>query len=722
MVELNDFRDKAPGANAARPRVVQLGRYLADSFSSEHEQWILWAPIFFGIGVGGYFAFSIEPSFWVGPGLILLCVALAWFGKSSQVTVLVAIAFGLTGAGFSVAKIRTQLVAAPVLERPYGPGPIIGRVLNIERLPRGPRVVLDMVELRGVPMHRTPTKIRVRLHLQDQPILGERLDLFAKLSPPSRPSMPGGYDFQRRFWFEGIGAIGFTMGRARRPNNTGVADESGAGIWMRRIRQSISDRIRLSVPGASGAVAAALITGDRSAIPKTVMSDMRDSGLAHLLAISGLHLGLVATILFFCARAGLALHERTALRWPIKKIAAMAAFAGTFGYLLMTGGTVPTQRAFIMTGLALLAITLDRSPFSLRLVAFGALLILIFAPDAILGASFQMSFAAVTALIAAYEALGDRLKTWLYSGGRARRASAYLVGVALTTVIASAATGVFAAHHFGRIAYFGLAANLIAVPLTAIWVMPWAIVSMLLLPFGLEGYALVPMTAGIDVITNVAHYVADLPGAVGYVRTGPTMGIAIVALGGLWLCLWRGRWRYLGVIGVVCGALSGSITKLPDVLISESGRLAAVRLEDGRYVLSNTMRERFSGRQWLRSTGQKNTEFWGSASDPNVNCDRLGCIARVKGKTVAFIRDERALADDCVMADIVVSATPVRQKCPSAIAVIDKFDLWRYGAHSIYLSDDEVKTEHVARQHGVRPWSTKRPPARRRFNTAGSNR
>jgi competence protein ComEC len=205
----------------------------------------------------------------------------------------------------------------------------------------------------------------------DSPVVGETLDLFAKLSPPGRPYLPGGFDFQRRFWFMGIGGVGFTMGRARAGAQNETENQDTSLIKLRRFRQSISDRIRTALPGVSGAAAAALITGDRSAIPSDALSHMRDAGLAHPLAISGLHLGLVATILFFVTRAVLACFEPVALRWPIKKIAALMALIGAFGYMLMSGGTIPTQRAFLMTGLALLAIAMDRSPFSLRLVAFG---------------------------------------------------------------------------------------------------------------------------------------------------------------------------------------------------------------------------------------------------------------------------------------------------------------------------------------------------------------
>ena len=158
--------------------------------------------------------------------------------------------------------------------------------------------------------------------------------------------------------------------------------------------------------GRGGAVAAALVTGDRSAISRDTLSAMRDSGLAHLLAISGLHMGLVAAILFFGLRTLLALSERLALFYPIKKWAAAAALVGGFAYLVLTGGTIPTQRAFLMTGLVLVAVFLDRTAISMRLVAWAAAGILLIAPESLLSASFQMSFAAVVAFVAVYEDRG----------------------------------------------------------------------------------------------------------------------------------------------------------------------------------------------------------------------------------------------------------------------------------------------------------------------------
>ncbi len=471
--------------------------------------------------------------------------------------------------------------------------------------------------------------------------------------------------------------------------------------------------------GPSGAVAAALITGDLSAIPLDVMAAMRDSGLAHLLAISGLHMGLVAAILFFGLRALLTCGEAVTLRYPIKKWAAGAALCGGFGYMILTGATVPSQRAFLMTGLVLLAVMLDRTAISLRLVAWAAVVILLTAPESLLGASFQMSFAAVVALIAVYEQGWRPLGGW-FAGGAGRRIGFYIGGVALTTIIAGAATGLFAMYHFGRIAHFGLAANLIAVPLTALRIMPWAVVSMALMPFGLEALAFSPMIWGLDIVIGVARHVAAWPGAVGLVPAMPAAGIAAIAVGGLWLCIWRRRWRYWGIVGIAAGVLSVPLASVPDILVSGDGRLMAVRMADGARALSSTRRAKRVARIWLTRAGQSGAFDLRAAKGPGaVGCDGLACIYRLKGNVVALVTHSRALPEDCRRADIVISAVPVRWSCGAPRLVVDRFDLWREGAHAIWLDAGGLRIETAAGVNGRRPWSGLR---RRRVNNAASGR
>jgi competence protein ComEC len=475
---------------------------------------------------------------------------------------------------------------------------------------------------------------------------------------------------------------------------------------------------RAALPGQSGAIAAALMTGDRSGISQKSLEAMRDSGLAHLLAISGLHLGLVAATLFFGLRALLALSERLTLRHPIKKWAALAALAGSFGYLLLAGATVPTQRAFVMTGLVLFAIVLDREAISMRLVAWAAIVILAIAPESLLGASFQMSFAAVVALVAFYEAFRERFRNLrtAVGNGLLARIGLYAAGVASTTVIASFATGLIALHHFGRVAVYGLPANMLAVPLTALWIMPWAVISAVLMPLGLEGIPLAMMGWGIEGVLAVADAISSWPGAVRHVAALPVPGLAMIAVGGLWLCLWRRPWRYAGILGLIAGLASLWLQPFPDILVSEDGRLMAVRMEDGRLSLSTNRAARRTAGDWLEREGQETALSWpesGESPDGRLRCDGLGCIYRSGEREVALLWKGRAHDEDCRIVDVLISSRPVRGGCPAPELVVDRFDLWRYGAVSIWLGEGEMRTHTVADYQGRRPWSSRRYRDRR---------
>jgi len=426
----------------------------------------------------------------------------------------------------------------------------------------------------------------------------------------------------------------------------------------------------------------------------------------------------VAAILFFGVRTALALSERLTLRRPIKKWAAAAAILGSLVYLLLAGATIPTQRAFVMTGLVLLAVIVDREAISMRLVAWAALLILLTTPESLLSASFQMSFAAVVALVAFYEAARTRLRALAaamtsMSGGRI---ALYALGVAVTTIIASAATGLIGLHHFGRIAVYGLPANLLAVPLTALWIMPWAVVSAILMPLGLDAWTLPLMGWGVNALLRIAETVSTWPGAVRPVPAMPIEGLALAAVGGLWLAIWRERWRYLGLTGIVVGIATIPLTPGPDILVADSGRLMAVKLADGGLSLSDRRRERYAAGLWLEANGQTDGRYWpklGETADGTLACDPLGCVYRRSGWTVALIRDGRAIEEECRHSGIIVSSVPVRGRCPGPSLVIDRFDLWRSGAHSIWLDADGAPSVRTVRDYtGRRPW-TRWPPDNR---------
>ena len=707
----------------------KLAAGLAARLEAERDRWALWIPVGFAAGVGFYFELEREPAAWLGAVVLGLAVAVGVLGRRRPGLLLAGLALAVVAAGFAAAQFRTASVAAPVLDKRIGPVAVSGRVVAVERRAAGWRLTLEAPEIGFLEPERTPARVRIVVRHESggdfEP--GRWVRLRAVLRPPPEPVAPGAYDFARRAYFQGLGGVGFAYGKVRavaRPPGS-PEDERTTAIplisrtWWTRLRLVTSERILAALPGESGAVAAALMTGARGAIPEATLTAMRDSGLAHLLAISGLHVGLVAGLLFFGVRAFLALVPALALRYPIKKWAAAAAGLGAFAYLALTGASVPTQRAFLMVGLVLLGILLDRSALSFRLIAWAAVVVLAIAPESLLSPSFQMSFAAVAALIAAYEVLRDRWRRRFAGkgvpggipGGVLAWAGKQVSGAALSSVVAGLATAPFAVYHFNRIAWYGLAANVVAVPLTALWIMPWALVAFALMPFGAEGLALAPMGWGIEVVLAVARRVAAWPGAVSLVAAMPIGALVSIALGGLWLCLWRRTWRLLGVLPILAGALAASLAVPPDVLASGDARLMAVRDDAGGLYLSSARVRRFDAGIWRRRLGFEDSEPWprlGLAAAGRLSCDPLGCIYRVRGQVVALTGDARALSDDCAVASVVISREPVRGRCQGPDLVIDRFDLWRQGGHAIWLGEKEIRVETVRGQRGARPWVRRR--------------
>ena len=674
----------------------------------ERERWVLWLPASLGLGIGVYFLLPAEPPLWSGGTALAVCVTMGVLVRRRTVPLLTALALGMAAAGFAVAQWRTAAVEAPTLTKRLRPTGVTGRVVKVEILASGSRVTLERLNIGRLAPKDTPERVRLRLRGRQPDVEpGDWLKLLAVLTPPPPPAAPGAFDFQRQSYFRRLGGVGFSLGAASVTRRAG--SEGGFILALVRLRQHISQRVLAGLEGTPGTIAAALMTGTRGAIPADVLAAIRNSGLAHLLAISGLHIGLVAGILFFSLRGALALVPPLVLRYPIKKWAAAAAIPGALAYALIAGATVPTQRAFLMIGLVLLAVLFDRRGLSMRLVAWAAVIILVVQPESLLGASFQMSFAAVAALIAAYEVVRDRRRLD-DDGSRIwpRRVLLYIGGVALTTVIAGTATAPFAIYHFNRFAVFGLVANLLAVPVTALWIMPWAVVAFLLMPVGLEGLALAPMGTGIEVVIWVAETVSAWPGAVALVPAMPAWGLVAVAVGGLWLCLWRRRWRLLGIAGVGAAMASILVTQPPDVMVDGRGRLMAIRTAAGVLSVSSRTTARFDREVWLRRVGQEEVgPAWprpGPSADGRLACDSLGCILRARGHVVALVTSPDALAEDCWVADVVVSTVPVRGPCPSARTVIDRFDLWREGAHVLWLEEAGTRVESVNGERGKRPW------------------
>jgi competence protein ComEC len=629
-----------------------------------------------------------------------------------------AAALSVMFAGFGLAQLQTWLVAAPVIEHRLGPVEITGRLVSVDPLPEGTRLVIAPRTVERLSPDETLQRIRVRLrHRAPDLIPGAWLSLRAVLMPPPGPAMPGAYDFQRRAWFDRLGAVGFALGVPRI-----VAPPDGAGPskpWalIEATRTNVTARIHAALPGPTGAIAAALIAGETHAIPPQDAGAFRDAGLAHILVIAGLHMGMVAGIVFFGLRAMLALIPFVALRYSTKKCAAAGAFAVTFFYLLLSDATVSSRRAFIMCGLMLLGAMLDRVTLSARTLAYAAIAIMVLAPESTTGPSFQMSFAAVAGLVASYETLRPRLSAWHAGAGRGRRIALYLFGIALTTVVTTVATMPFTIYHFNRFPLYSVAANIVAVPITGFWIMPWAIVSCALMPFHLEALALTPMGWGINVVAAIAHGVTSLPGAVLRVPSMPPEGLVLLALGGLWLCLWQRAWRLIGLAPIAAGYATLFFVAPPDVLISNDAKLVAVRSVHGDYMPSHAHGGAWTEDNWTQRAAATLDAAWpksGGSADGRLQCDGANCVYRAEGRTVDIVRKHGDVATACGTADLVISPIAAHYNCTRGV-LIDSVDTWKRGGHAVWLSPGGVAIESVSDWRGERPWThdpEKNPPRR----------
>lgn len=371
---------------AAFSRLRQLASYAATSFFGETDRWFLWSPVLLGLGIAFYFSLSFEPPLWVA--LVALSVSgggLVFALRRGAARVFAAALFCMV-LGFALACIRTAAVAAPVIQKPWN-GEIEGRVVEVERTERGAlAVTLEPLSMDRVATMDLPARVRLQVRFPEAVIEpGETIRVRGRLMPPPEPVEPGGFDYARQVWFEGLGGVGFAFAA---PERVAPPPEDWTTA-LARLRHSITARVQNGIGGASGAIAAALITGEQRAIPEWAAEDLRKAGLAHVLSISGLHMVLFGGSLFWLLRAGLALVPAIALRYPIKKWGAAAALVGSTGYLLISGAEVATQRSWIMIALMFVAIIFDRPALSMRNVALAALLVLVWQPESFLAPVFR---------------------------------------------------------------------------------------------------------------------------------------------------------------------------------------------------------------------------------------------------------------------------------------------------------------------------------------------
>ena len=711
----------AAGIDAARRRA---GLTLPDGLA-EHAAWLgrllsqwaiaevapgrlmPWLAVSYGLGIVVYFSADREPMWWAAVALALAGIVVAILARRRVIGFPLALGFAAGAVGFATGTLRTEIVAHPVLHYSASSVILSGFVEIREERERSDRITVRVHHIESNRrLSERPDRVRLAVRKNTAPAVGSFIELKAHLSPPLAPLRPGGYDFARDMYFKSIGASGYALGKIKV-----TPPPVRAAFWLHyaaaidSIREAIDKRIRAVIPGDEGSIASALITGKRDAISTPVNDAMYISSLAHVLSISGYHMAVVAGIVFFFIRAGLALVPLFASRYSIKKWAAAAALSAAAFYLLLSGSEVATQRSFIMIAIVLVGILVDRPTLTFRTITIAAFGVLLLAPELVAQPSFQMSFAATLALIAAYQhglpwrakadtSLGARVALW---GGRE------IFGLALASFVAGLGTTPYASFHFHRAAPYGVIANLLAMPVVSVEVMPMGILGLLAMPFGFDAIFWKLMGAGIDWMDDVALWVASLPGAVGHVRafgTGPLLlGTAAILL----LCLLRTPLRWSGAVLALVASVWALNTPLPDVLVSGDGQAAAVRGADGRLAVLYNARDSFAIKEWLAANEDARAVKDASLHD-GVQCDAVGCIGRLAdGRLVSFVLSVEGFAEDCARAAVVVSAREAPRHC--AATLIDR-NIWRAnGAVALRWTGDRFALSAARPPDYERPWA-----------------
>jgi competence protein ComEC len=550
-----------------------------------------------------------------------------------------------------------------------------------------------------------PPRLRVTAS-EDQAVgvlPGERIGLRARLMPPPTASLPGGYDFAQRAWFDRLGAVGTVIGD--------ISRAPGAGQGQPPLRARLTRHIHGQVDGSAGGVAAALVTGDRGAISEADDEAMRRSGLAHLLSISGLHVTAVVGFTMLIAMRLLALSRRLALRgWVLPLAAAAAALLGG-GYTLLAGAEVPTLRSFIASLLVMLAFLLGREALTLRLVAAGALLVMLWRPEALAGPSFQLSFAAVTAIVALHESRwmraysARREEPWAFRLGRG------IGGLILTGLAVEAALMPIALFHFHKAGLYGALANVIAIPLTTFIVMPAEALALLFDSVGLGAPFWWVAEQALRLLIALAHAVSNAPGAVATLPVFPPWAFALSVAGGLWILLWQTRWRRVGVVPLLAGMAVLIVQPRPDLLVTGDGKHIAAALPDGSYAL---LRDRAGDyvRDTLSEASGVDTPLAALTELEHVECNRDFCRwSQGEGAARRIILASRGrdridgadMAAACGAADVVISDRWLPRECVGRWLTIDRDSLAETGGLALYLNASP-RAVPALRAGDAHPW------------------
>ncbi|MBQ7633535.1 MAG: ComEC/Rec2 family competence protein [Alphaproteobacteria bacterium] len=579
----------------------KIKTYINENFAAEQEQLTAWVPFCFAAGIALYFALPTEPNIWFSLGIFELWLLLFYLLRRKNLHLLF-----LSGLVFCLGFMNIQahtLYQSRRIENISEKSVtyLRGQIKNISRSEKGKiRLLLYNTadfdrQLKG--------DFRITIMPAPQNIqIGQCVEMIATIFPREPLPILGGYQLDRKYFYENLSAIGYSNSETfiiDCPQNT---THNKFITALNTLRQQITQYISTILTPVQCGIADAILIGERTNISKQILNNFRDSGLAHFLSVSGLHLGAIAGLVFFMVRFLLALFPAIALRFDIKKIAAIVAVLFSAFYLLISGMAIPAQRAFIMTTVVLIGVVFNRQAISLRMVSFAALMILIISPQALISIGFQMSFAAVYALVSFYESYKRRpyQKRGIFS-----TIWLYLSGVVICDFVASLATAPFALYHFHRLALYTSLGNLLAGPLIGLYLLPVMLMCLTALPLHLAFYPLKLLGVGLNLLNQITDWVAHLPHSVWQTDALPFWGFMLIVLGGFWLCVWKRNWRWWGLVPIIIGIVPLFMAQpQPDMVFSPYAADIAVRDNANDLILLPRQND-----SWIKSLWQENLQL-----------------------------------------------------------------------------------------------------------------
>ncbi|MDF3048309.1 MAG: ComEC/Rec2 family protein [Candidatus Midichloriaceae bacterium] len=655
----------------------------------ELEEIYLLSPIFIGIGIVIFFHLPSDPSLLSCFLPFLIAALFAYLCRNNLILMRSSIALCIIALGFLACEFRVLSIDSPRIKEQLEYVEVTGTIAQIIDTPDARKFLLDTLEIEDLEKQNTPKYVRIALKSDISGFtIGDRVQFKATLMPPPYPSFIGGFNFAEYTYFKEIGAIGYATSRPRLISSNNLSNISK---HINAFRNQIGKRIESRIDATSASIALALLIGDTSKIPAQELSMIRISGIAHIIAISGLHVVIIVGLIFFSFRFLLARIPYMANHYDLKKIAAAIGILGSFFYLIIAGAPISAQRAFIMSSLTLFAIIIDRKSNPMRSVATAAIIILLFTPENLFTPSLQMSFAACISLIAGYAATANLLKAYTSKFG------GYVLGIVISTLLAGSATTPFVIYHFNQFSTYSLITNLFAIPLTNFIIMPFGVASLLLMPINLDWITLHPMAWAIDVMVWVATKVSILPEASLRIASYSAGGISLIALGGAMLCMMTTQLRLLGIPLIIIGSLTNiQIFKspTPDLMFDSRGKLFAIKIDD-KYYFSNKVSARFVRKTWEQTFDIQTASTIKSLE----NCSKESCAFEKDGKRILILMS--GSPKSCEF-DFIANLTGFKTDCEEKLNLQSLKD---QGNTFVWLKENNIKIRTVTQSLKKRIWN-----------------